>query len=81
MEKLIRRHPHVFGSTDVDGSDEVLRNWEQIKRVERGETFESMLAGASVALPALSPSARDSEAGCSGGFRLADYRASVGPSA
>jgi uncharacterized protein YabN with tetrapyrrole methylase and pyrophosphatase domain len=31
-EKLIRRHPHVFGSVDADTSDDVLRNWNQIKR-------------------------------------------------
>ncbi len=36
-EKLIRRHPHVFGPVDADTSDEVLRNWNQIKRDdERG---------------------------------------------
>jgi ATP diphosphatase len=34
-EKLIRRHPHVFGELAVDGSGEVLRNWEQIKLAER----------------------------------------------
>ena len=31
-EKLIRRHPHVFGSVDADTADEVRRNWDQIKR-------------------------------------------------
>ena len=36
-EKLIRRHPHVFGSVDADTADEVRRNWDQIKRDdERG---------------------------------------------
>jgi uncharacterized protein YabN with tetrapyrrole methylase and pyrophosphatase domain len=36
-EKLIRRHPHVFGPVDADTSDEVVRNWNQIKRDdERG---------------------------------------------
>jgi uncharacterized protein YabN with tetrapyrrole methylase and pyrophosphatase domain len=36
-EKLIRRHPHVFGAVDADTSDEVLRNWNRIKRDdERG---------------------------------------------
>jgi MazG family protein len=34
-DKLIRRHPHVFGSTTVSGTEEVLRNWEQIKAQER----------------------------------------------
>ncbi len=35
--KLIRRHPHVFGEVSVRDSAEVLRNWAQIKRAERGE--------------------------------------------
>jgi uncharacterized protein YabN with tetrapyrrole methylase and pyrophosphatase domain len=36
-EKLIRRHPHVFGAVDADTADEVRRNWDQIKRDdERG---------------------------------------------
>jgi MazG family protein len=34
-EKMVRRHPHVFGSVRVSGSDEVRRNWEQIKAAER----------------------------------------------
>jgi MazG family protein len=36
-EKLIRRHPHVFAEVDVDGSEEVLRNWERIKNQEKEE--------------------------------------------
>ncbi|NES82002.1 MAG: nucleoside triphosphate pyrophosphohydrolase [Moorea sp. SIO2B7] len=36
-DKLIRRHPHVFGELEVDGVDEVHRNWEQIKAMEKGE--------------------------------------------
>ena len=35
-EKLIRRHPHVFGETEVDSAGEVLRNWDQIKKTESG---------------------------------------------
>jgi MazG family protein len=35
-DKLIRRHPHVFGSVEADTSAEVLRNWDQIKRDEPG---------------------------------------------
>ena len=31
-DKLIRRHPHVFGSTKVSGTDEVLKNWDEIKK-------------------------------------------------
>ena len=34
-EKMIRRHPHVFGDTDVRDSGEVLANWEEIKKKEK----------------------------------------------
>lgn len=36
-EKLIRRHPHVFGDVEVEGASEVLINWEKIKEQEKGE--------------------------------------------
>jgi len=53
--KLIRRHPHVFGSAKVTGSGEVLRNWEQIKRGEKtaAKEFPSVVAGIPRHLPAL----------------------------
>jgi XTP/dITP diphosphohydrolase/tetrapyrrole methylase family protein/MazG family protein/ATP diphosphatase len=35
-QKLIRRHPHVFGSTDAETAGEVLRNWDEIKKTEAG---------------------------------------------
>jgi tetrapyrrole methylase family protein/MazG family protein len=50
-EKLVRRHPHVFGQTVVSGSDEVVRNWEALKAVEYGR--ESALDGVQRSLPAL----------------------------
>ncbi len=54
VEKLIRRHPHVFGAVSVTGSDEVLTNWEQIKRAEPGyEDRVGILDGIPPALPAL----------------------------
>jgi XTP/dITP diphosphohydrolase len=37
-EKLIRRHPHVFGDVEVNSAAEVNQNWEQIKAAEKGET-------------------------------------------
>ena len=36
-EKMIRRHPHVFGDTEVTNSGEVIKNWELIKRKEKGQ--------------------------------------------
>ncbi len=56
IAKLIRRHPHVFADVKVDSAQDVLLNWEQIKREEkgqRGEGFVSMLSGVPSALPAL----------------------------
>ncbi len=54
-DKLIRRHPHVFGNVDVEGSDEVLRNWERIKLEERKGRKEdlSILSGVPKGLPPL----------------------------
>jgi tetrapyrrole methylase family protein/MazG family protein len=51
-EKLIRRHPHVFGDAKGGDSATVLRQWEQIKRMEKGEGI-SILASVSQVLPAL----------------------------
>ena len=53
-EKLLRRHPHVFGDEDVNDADQVLKNWEQIKRSESGyEDRESVLDGVPDHLPSL----------------------------
>jgi XTP/dITP diphosphohydrolase/tetrapyrrole methylase family protein/MazG family protein/ATP diphosphatase len=38
-EKLIRRHPHVFGDVEVEGASDVVRNWDAIKRGESGSIF------------------------------------------
>ena len=59
-EKMIRRHPHVFGEKRAKDAAEVLRNWEIIKKEERGakgaaeeEAAESVLDGVPRSLPAL----------------------------
>ena len=51
-EKLIYRHPHVFGTTHVDGSNEVEQNWEELKLKEKGGN-KTVLEGVPSALPAL----------------------------
>jgi tetrapyrrole methylase family protein/MazG family protein len=51
-EKLIFRHPHVFGSAEVESAEEVTHNWVQLKQAEKG-TDESMLAGVPKEMPAL----------------------------
>jgi tetrapyrrole methylase family protein / MazG family protein len=50
-DKLVRRHPHVFASVEVGGADDVVRNWEQIKKAEKGRG--SVMDGVPAALPAL----------------------------
>lgn len=51
-DKLVRRHPHVFDSASAADSREVLRQWEQIKRAEKG-AGASILDGLPSSLPAL----------------------------
>lgn len=54
--KLIRRHPHVWGTTTVDGADEVVTNWDALKKqeqAEKGVQRESILDGVPKSLPAL----------------------------
>ncbi len=45
VDKLYRRHPHVFGETNVADADEVLRNWDSIKKTEKGGDPQSILSG------------------------------------
>jgi tetrapyrrole methylase family protein/MazG family protein len=55
-DKLERRHPHVFGDLDAATSDEVITNWEHIKKVEKGRV--SVMDGIPTALPALAYAAK-----------------------
>jgi tetrapyrrole methylase family protein/MazG family protein len=54
-DKIVRRHPHVFGDVEVDGVNGVLQNWEKLKEKERGKKKEGkgLLDGVAMALPAL----------------------------
>ena len=58
VEKLVRRHPHVFGDVTVDNSGDVVRNWQAIKREERGGREKSPLESIPASLGAL---AREAE--------------------
>jgi XTP/dITP diphosphohydrolase len=62
VDKLTRRHPHVFGDVPVSGSDEVKRNWDQIKAAERAAANAggpvSVLDGVPLHQPALSLAAQ-----------------------
>jgi len=53
VQKLVRRHPHVFGSESAADSGEVLKRWEEIKREEKGAQHASLLDGISEGLPGL----------------------------
>jgi tetrapyrrole methylase family protein / MazG family protein len=52
-EKLIRRHPHVFGEVQLEGSDAVVQQWEEIKKQEKKDAPKSALSGVPNNLPAL----------------------------
>jgi XTP/dITP diphosphohydrolase len=51
VDKLVRRHPHVFGDVDVDGADDVVANWDAIKAQEKGRA--SAVDGVAMSSPAL----------------------------
>jgi len=50
-DKLIRRHPHVFGDVEVNGTEDVLANWEQLKAAEKNRN--SATDGVALSQPAL----------------------------
>lgn len=70
VEKLVRRHPHVFGNLDARDADEVLRNWEKIKAQEKQD--RGVLGGVPRALPALVRAQRIGEKVARVGFDWAD---------
>lgn len=51
--KMVRRHPHVFGEVFVHNSSEVLTNWEEIKKREKGHARQAVLDGVPSGLPSL----------------------------
>lgn len=71
-DKLVRRHPHVFGDTKVGGADDVLSNWERIKRAEgnteEGHAPKSPFAGIPKALPGLLKAQRAQAKAARAGF-------------
>lgn len=73
-DKLVRRHPHVFGDVEVTGSEHVVANWEKIKQGEREEkqTDASALAGVPLALPALQRAHTIGRKAIAAGFKWSD---------
>ncbi|APR81390.1 Nucleoside triphosphate pyrophosphohydrolase MazG [Minicystis rosea] len=79
-DKLVRRHPHVFADEKLEGSSEVLRNWERIKAAEkkgkRNESKGGVLGGVPRSLPALTRAQRVGEKVARVGFDWPDARGS-----
>ncbi len=73
-EKLIRRHPHVFGGEKVDGIAGVMKNWDQIKAEEKKEAPASALDGIPASLPALLRAAKVQEKASRLGFDWPDIK-------
>ncbi|MGA3170374.1 MAG: nucleoside triphosphate pyrophosphohydrolase [Chthoniobacteraceae bacterium] len=77
-EKLVRRHPHVFGENKLADSDAVLKQWDEIKRVEReskgAPANASALDGVSAALPALMRAEKVQKRAARVGFDWEDLR-------
>jgi MazG family protein len=73
-DKLVRRHPHVFGDAQVSGAAHAVANWEKIKEGERKAKRQdaSALAGVPLALPALQRAHRIGAKAISAGFRWTD---------
>lgn len=75
-DKLVRRHPHVFGTLDVSDSDEVMRNWDEIKKQEKmgraASTSDSILDEISKSQPALLEALEVSKKAAKSGFEWPD---------
>lgn len=72
-KKLIDRHPHVFGNVTAETSQEVLQNWDAIKKQEKGqETFTDSVRAVPKALPALLRSEKVQSRAAKSGFDYPD---------
>lgn len=67
-DKLIRRHPHVFGNQEIRTSAEQVANWEKIKKKEKGEERKSALSGVPPHLPSLMKAQKITEKAARVGF-------------
>ena len=67
-DKLVRRHPHVFGDVEASDAEQVLVNWEKLKQDERKAENKSLLAGIPQSMPALLKASRLTEKASRVGF-------------
>ena len=67
-DKLIRRHPHVFGEAVIESSEAQVENWEKIKKQEKGVQRKSALSGIPPQLPALMQAQKITEKAARVGF-------------
>ncbi|QXE89104.1 nucleoside triphosphate pyrophosphohydrolase [Geomonas subterranea] len=67
-EKLVRRHPHVFGDQVIESSAAQVENWEKIKKSEKGDERKSALSGIPPHLPALMKAQKITEKAARVGF-------------
>lgn len=67
-DKLVRRHPHVFGEVEAGDAEQVLVNWEKLKNEERKAENKSLLSGVPQSMPALLKASRLTEKAARVGF-------------
>ncbi len=77
-QKLIIRHPHVFGEVKVDGCDEVLKNWDQIKQHTKGQTtYTETLESVPKTFPALMRAQKVGKRASKAGMDFADINDAI----
>lgn len=67
-EKLIHRHPHIYGDVKVTDEEEVKKNWEQLKLQEKGKKKKTILSGVPKSLPAMVKATRIQDKAKGAGF-------------
>ncbi|MCU1349930.1 MAG: MazG family protein, partial [Acidobacteria bacterium] len=67
-DKLVRRHPHVFGEVEAKDAEQVLVNWEKLKSAERKGENKGVLSGVPLSMPALAKASRLTEKAARVGF-------------
>ena len=75
-DKLVRRHPHVFGDVQADTADDVVDTWDSVKRTERGESA-SIFDGVAKSSPSLSYSQKVQKRAAGVGFDWPDHQGAL----